>query len=142
MTMSTRFVLAFTTLILTLGSNAPRADTVTTEQLEGAWELVSYRFSGGSPDVEGLQLMQDGRFSIVYSMKFPDVEESARSHAGTYRVQDGKIHYDVKWWVQKVGDECAIIPPTIESPAFEYDGDNLKLRFASGSSQHWRRISD
>jgi len=113
---------------------------VTTETLEGAWELVSYDTADGQPEVNGLQLMQDGHFSIAYEQTFPAGELSARSHAGTYRADGNQITYNVRWWVQHVVGEDAIISSTSVSPEFDYDGINLKLRFSNGNSQHWRRV--
>jgi hypothetical protein len=113
---------------------------VTTETLEGAWELVSYDTADGRPETNGLHLMQDGHFSIAYEMTFSGGELSARSHAGTYAVDGNQITYNVRWWVQHVDGEDAIISATSVSPEFDYDGTNLKLQFSSSSSQHWRRI--
>ena len=96
----------------------------------------------GQPEVNGLQLMQDGHFSIVFDLTFPGRELSALTHAGTYQVEGKQITYKLRWWVQHVEGEGSIIAPVSESPEFDYDGTNLKLMFSSGSSQHWRRIAN
>ncbi|MEJ8566178.1 hypothetical protein [Elongatibacter sediminis] len=124
----------------TPGANT-QADELTTAELEGAWELVSYETADDQPPAAGLQLVQDGHFSIIYQTTFTGQDEpSARSHAGTYRVEGDHITYDVSYWVQHVNGEGSLVPATSVSPTYEYDGSNLKLAFGSGSKQHWRRI--
>lgn len=130
-------------ILLSLHSPSTLSDEsgpVTAEALEGAWELASYVTADGQPDANGIQLFQDGHFSIAYDMRFGDGEPSARMHAGTYRVDGDRLTFDVQWWVQHVEGEGAILSAVKVSPVFEYDGANLKLEFASGSRQHWRRL--
>jgi hypothetical protein len=128
-------------LLLCITPGAAADAKVSEENLDGVWELVSYQFSDRTPEVSGVQLFQDGHFSIAYNMKFPEGELSARSHAGEFSVENGDIVYNVNWWVQDVEGECSIAEPGQEKPSVDYDGSNLILSFSSGSVQHWRRIS-
>ncbi|MDZ4728991.1 MAG: hypothetical protein SH820_03510 [Xanthomonadales bacterium] len=131
---------AFFLLLLTQSVMANDATRLSDKNLEGAWELVAYQTSSENLDVSGLQLMKDGHFSIAYHMRSAPGELSARSHAGSYSAAADSINYDVNWWVQDVEGQCSILTEVKESPRAEFDGKDLKLFFASGSVQHWRRL--
>ena len=110
-------------------------------ELEGAWELDAYQTADENIKVTGLLVLQEKNFGMIYLIESENGNLSARSHTGEYHVKDDQLFFDVQLWVEEVDKVARIIPATKVGPHIELNGEELVLRFDSGSSQTLSKLS-
>ena len=113
----------------------------TANELEGAWKLDAYQIADENIKVTGLLVLQEKNFGMIYLMESENGKLSARSHTGEYHVKDDQLFFDVHLWVEEVDKVARIIPATKVGPHIELNGEELVLRFDSGSSQTLSKLS-
>lgn len=110
-------------------------------ELNGAWDMSGYETGGKNQrQISGLLIVADDHFGLIYSMLSEDGSLVGRAHFGRYEVEDDQLHFDVKWWPEKIHGQARAVPPVRETASFAIQESVLKLRFGTGSIQRWTKL--
>ena len=112
-------------------------------RLSGTWELTNYESTASVGKASGMLMMDNGRFSLVYTMAEPGGRTSGRAHAGRYTQRGDELILDVTWQVEQVSGKGSATAEMSRHPTrMTLDLDELTLTFANGGMQRFKRIGD
>ena len=136
-----RLRLNFICLCLSLVAYAIFTQDVIANDLAGAWKLKTYETAEKNIKATGLLVLQGKNFGMIYLMESENGNLSARSHTGKYYIEDNRLFFDVQLWVEEVDNLARIIPAMKVGPRLEINGEELILKFDSGSVQTLSKLS-
>src|ERR1017187_7893017 len=105
--------------------------------IEGAWHMDSYARNGEVVALTGILLMTAGRWSTLYFVPQPGIEERwGSAEAGRYTLENNSLTFHHELTFQGGGGKNLVIDmasTTAESCAIELASETLKIHFPSGN---------
>lgn len=115
-------------------------ESAASDELSGAWLMESYEGQAKTGATSGILVFADGKFALVYTMKPGDGSLDGRGHAGSYERQGDALALTLGWSLHVIGGEAMIEEPGgVHETSVSVTGDSLRLRFADGAVQTFRR---
>ena len=114
--------------------------SVAADELTGAWFMESYEGGAKTGPTTGLLVFADRNFALIYTMEPSDDSMDGRAHAGPYERDGESLKLTLNWSLHVVGGETTIEEPGgVHELNVKVTGDTLRLEFAGGAFQTFRR---